>query len=155
MIQFGWIEHGLVAFAFESPHNLWLHNLLNYTAIYYVLCRIWRSLHRDRETGRRTSEKLLKLGGGQKFFTFRERLQHEAGGKGELAILGRRSENFNFQGVGVGAYPMRGVNFLGSGSYPSAHYRCFIWSILTELWKILFLVYISCFQKYVLFHFQL
>ena len=33
MIQFGWIEYGLVAFAFESPHNLWLHNLLNYTAI--------------------------------------------------------------------------------------------------------------------------
>ena len=31
MIQFGWIEYGLVAF--QSPHNLLLLDLLNYAAI--------------------------------------------------------------------------------------------------------------------------
>ena len=28
-----WIEYGLAAFAFQSPHNLWLLNLWNYAAI--------------------------------------------------------------------------------------------------------------------------
>ena len=28
-----WDEYGLVAFAFQSPHNLWLLDLLNYPAI--------------------------------------------------------------------------------------------------------------------------
>ena len=35
MIQFGWIdwiEYGLVVFAFQSPHNLLLLDLLNYAA---------------------------------------------------------------------------------------------------------------------------
>ena len=33
MIQFGWIEYSLAASAFQSPHNSWLLDLLNYAAI--------------------------------------------------------------------------------------------------------------------------
>ena len=45
MIQFGWIEHGLVDFAFQSPHNYdyLLLDLFNYTGMCSnVLSRIWR-----------------------------------------------------------------------------------------------------------------
>ena len=35
MIHFGWIEYDFVAFVFQSPHNLWLHDLLNIVAIIY------------------------------------------------------------------------------------------------------------------------
>ena len=55
-----WLDkYGLVAFAFQSPHNLCSH------IWHYVLSRIWRNLHRDIEIDRnRKSEELLKLGGG-------------------------------------------------------------------------------------------
>ena len=33
MIQFGWIEYGLVAFGFQSPHSLRLLDVLSYAAI--------------------------------------------------------------------------------------------------------------------------
>ena len=33
MIQVGWIDHGLAAFAFQSVHNLLLLDLLNYVAV--------------------------------------------------------------------------------------------------------------------------
>ena len=33
MIQFGWIDYSLVAFAFQPPDNLWLLDRLNYPAI--------------------------------------------------------------------------------------------------------------------------
>ena len=60
---------------------------------HYVLSRIWRNLHRDVEIDRNwRSEKLLKLGGGQKIFILK------------------------------GTCPMRGANFLGGGSYLSAYY---------------------------------
>ena len=62
---------------------------------HYVLSRIFRNLHFDIEIVRNQgSEELLKLGGGQKIFTFR--------GEG-LALWGV-------------------FNFLGGSSYPSASY---------------------------------
>ena len=65
--------------------------------MWHVSSRIWRNLDSRMEIDRnRKFEKLLKLDGGQNIFIF--------GGEG-------------------GACPMRGVNFLGGGPYPSAYYE--------------------------------
>ena len=80
MIQFGWIENGLVVFAFQSPHNLWLLDLLNYSAISGIM---FAEIDRN---GR--SEELVKLGGGQKNFIFR---------RGGVALWGRGQKIFIFR----------------------------------------------------------
>ena len=82
MIQFGWIENGLVVFAFQSPHNLWLLDLLNYSAISGIM---FAEIDRN---GR--SEELVKLGGGQKNFIFRR-------GGGGVALWGRGQKIFIFR----------------------------------------------------------
>ena len=103
MIQFGWIDNGLVVFAFQSSHNLWLLDLLNYSAISGIM---FAEIDRN---GR--SEELVKLWGGQKNFIFR---------RGGGCPMRGRSENFHFQGR---VCPLRErVDFLGGGSYPSAYY---------------------------------
>ena len=106
MIQFGWIEYGLVAFAFHSPDNLWLLDQLNYTALCGIMFFLGfgETCIRDIEIDRNwRSEELLKLGEGQKIFIFRGDLPYE----------------------GV----VRKVSFSGgdacsmmAGSYPSAYY---------------------------------
>ena len=115
MIQFGWIEYDLVAFAFQSTHNLWLLDLLNYAAISgIVYSRIWRNLHSDIEIDRnKRSEELLKLGAVKKF-SFSDKACPMRG----------RSENFHFQG-GLPYEGEGGIDFLEGDSYHSASY--YIW----------------------------
>ena len=83
MIQFGWIEYGLVVFAFQSPHNLWLLDLLNYAVICGIMLflGIGETCIGDIEIDRnQRSEELLNLGGGQKIFIFEGRGGGEKGG---------------------------------------------------------------------------
>ena len=77
---------------------------------HYVLSRIWRNPYRDIEIDRNwRSEELGKLAGGQKIFIF------------NCSMRGR-SGNFYFQG----GFPIRGINFLGDGSYASAYYALMV-----------------------------
>ena len=105
MIQFGWIENGLVVFAFQSPHNLWLLDLLNYSAISGIM---FAEIDRN---GR--SEELVKLGGGQKNFIFRR-------GGGGLPYEGE-VRKFSFSGKGL---PFEGKGWFSRGRLISF---CMLW----------------------------
>ena len=62
-----------IVFTFQSPHNLWLLDLLNYAAkCSNVSSRIWRNLQWDIEININwRSAEFLKLVGRQKIFIFR------------------------------------------------------------------------------------
>ena len=97
----------LVVFAFQSPINLWLLDLLNYAGTCSnVHSCLWKNLHRVTDINRNwISEELLKLGRGQE-------------------ICGRSDKFYFYRG---GTFPMMGEsNLLGGVSYPSAYYDKFM-----------------------------
>ena len=72
----------LVVFAFQSPHNLWLLDLLNYAGTCSnVHSCLWKNLHRVTDINRNwISEELLKLGRGQEICGRSEKFHFYRGG---------------------------------------------------------------------------